>query len=262
MSIRGNVLVAKYQVYRDVAGKFRFRLRAANNKIVAVSQAYERKAGCINGVKSVQNNCGAPIEDKTTGAETLPHPKYEVFADAASKYRFNLSASNGEIIAASEAYETKQNCLRGIEAMQKSCGADIEDLTLKQPLEKVTEALMAPVSGAADTNLMMDCPPTSVESKTIVTFKGKLTNTKTGHGIGKAKIDICERDRSFMSDDVLASGITDNDGKFKIEWKAYQQDWWDDSVEVYARFVGSENYNSSTTDVYRIRVLVHLKRKT
>jgi len=30
-------MAAKYQVYRDVAGKFRFRLRAENNKIVAVS---------------------------------------------------------------------------------------------------------------------------------------------------------------------------------------------------------------------------------
>jgi len=254
-------LKAKYQVYRDIAGKFRFRLRAANNKIVAVSQAYERKAGCINGVKSVQNNCGAPIEDKTAGAETLPHPKYEVFIDAASKYRFNLSASNGEIIAASEAYETKQNALGGIEAMQKSCGAEIEDLTAKQPLEEVTEPLMAPAAGAADTNLMMDCPPTSVESKAIVTFKGKLTNTETGHGIAEAEIDICERDRSFMTDDVLASGMTGNDGKFKIHWKAKQQDWWDDSVEVYARFEGSEKYNASTTDVYRIKVLIHLKRK-
>lgn len=253
---------AKYQVYRDIAGKFRFRLRAINNKIVAVSQAYERKAGCINGVKSVQNNCGAPIEDKTAGAETLPHPKYELFTDAASKYRFNLSASNGEIIAVSEAYATKQSGMMGIEAVQKSCGAEIEDLTVKQPMEKVTDALMEPAAGAADTNLKMDCPPTSVESKTMVMFKGKLANTETGKGIAEAGINLYEKDRSFMSDDVLASGITDNDGKFKIQWKAKQQDWWDDSVEAYARFEGSENYNPSQTDPYRIRVLVHLKKKT
>ncbi|MCJ7721663.1 DUF1508 domain-containing protein [Candidatus Bathyarchaeota archaeon] len=48
---------AKYQVYKDTAGKFRFRLRAANNKIVAVSEAYERKTSCINGVKSVKKMC-------------------------------------------------------------------------------------------------------------------------------------------------------------------------------------------------------------
>jgi len=83
-----------YQVYKDTAGKFRFRLRAANNKIVAVSEAYESKASCINGVKSVQNNCKSKIEDKTIKAEPLQHPKYEVFTDIASKFRFNLSAPN------------------------------------------------------------------------------------------------------------------------------------------------------------------------
>jgi len=50
-------LTEKYQVYKDRTGKFRFRLRAANNKIVAVSEAYESKASCMNGVKSVQTNC-------------------------------------------------------------------------------------------------------------------------------------------------------------------------------------------------------------
>ena len=58
-----NILKAKYQVYRDIAGKFRFRLRAANNKIVAVSEGYERKEGCMNGVKSLQKNCDSKIED-------------------------------------------------------------------------------------------------------------------------------------------------------------------------------------------------------
>ena len=112
-------MTAIYQVYKDTEGKFRFRLRAANNKIVAVSEAYESKASCINGVKSVQANCGSKVEDKTVGAATLPHPKYEVFTDVASKFRFNLSASNGEIIAASEAYETKEGCMNGIEAVRR-----------------------------------------------------------------------------------------------------------------------------------------------
>ena len=108
-----------------MAGKFRFRLREVNNKIVAVSEAYESKAGCINGVKSVQGNCNSHIEDKTVEAEKLSNPKYEVFMDIASKFRFNLKASNEEIIGASEAYETKQNVLRGIEAIQNSCDAEI-----------------------------------------------------------------------------------------------------------------------------------------
>ncbi len=66
-----NYLSAKYQVYRDMAGKFRFRLRAANNKIVAVSEAYESKAGCMNGVRSVQSNCNSHVDDRTIEMEKL-----------------------------------------------------------------------------------------------------------------------------------------------------------------------------------------------
>ena len=252
---------ARYQVYRDTAGKFRFRLRAANNKIVAVSEAYERKVGCMNGVKSVQKNCGSKIEDKTIGAETLPHPKYEVFTDVASKFRFNLSAPNGEVIAISEAYETKQGCMDGIEAVKNSCDAEIEDLTTGQVLVEAPEAPAEPAVGALNTTLKMSCPPTSVDLNSIVTFQGKLANMDTGKGIGGAEIGIYERDRSFMSDDVLVSGMTNKDGDFKIDWKAKQQDWWDDSVEVYARFEGDEKYNPSKTDPYRIRVLFYLKKK-
>ena len=96
---------AKYQVYKDKSGKYRFRLRAPNNKIVAVSQAYETKANCINGIKSIQANCCSHIEDKTAGMEKLTNPKYEVFIDDAHEYRFHLKASNGEIIK--KAYHKK-----------------------------------------------------------------------------------------------------------------------------------------------------------
>ncbi|MGD9131124.1 MAG: YegP family protein [Candidatus Bathyarchaeota archaeon] len=252
---------AKYQVYKDIAGKFRFRLVAANNKIVAVSEAYESKAGCMNGVKSVQKNCDSKIEDTTIGAETLPHPKYVVFTDVASKFRFNLSAPNGEIIAASEAYESKQGCMNGIEAVQKSCDAEIDDLTVDQVMEEVAEAPMQPAAGAVDTTLKMSCPPTSVDLNSIVTFEGKLMTSDASKGVGDAKIDIYERDRSFMGNDVLVSGMTNKDGDFSIDWKAKQQDWWDDSVEVFARFGGNEKYNPSQTDTYRIRVLFYLRKK-
>jgi len=46
----------KFEIYTDSAGKFRFRLRAPNNEIIAVSEAYEAKASCENGVQSVKTN--------------------------------------------------------------------------------------------------------------------------------------------------------------------------------------------------------------
>ena len=123
----------KYQVYRDVAGKFRFRLRAENNQIVAVSEAYESHAGVLNGVTSVQSNCGSGIEDMTIEGTRITNPKYQVFYDKSCGYRFHLNAKNGEIIAASEGYETKDGCMNGIKAVQASCNAEIEDLTVKKP---------------------------------------------------------------------------------------------------------------------------------
>jgi uncharacterized protein YegP (UPF0339 family) len=50
------VAKAKFELYKDTAGKFRFRLRATNNEIIAVSEAYESKASALNGIKSVREN--------------------------------------------------------------------------------------------------------------------------------------------------------------------------------------------------------------
>lgn len=119
----------KFQVYKDAAGKCRFRLRADNNKIVAVGEAYEQHAGCLNGIKSIQKNCGAKVEDVTVEGQRFSNPKFQVYKDTAGKFRFRLNARNGEIIADSEGYETKDACLDGIKVVGQSCDAIIEDLT-------------------------------------------------------------------------------------------------------------------------------------
>lgn len=46
------------------------------------------------------------------------------------KFRFALHAANGEIIATSEHYNSKQSCKSGIEAVRKqAAGAVVEDQT-------------------------------------------------------------------------------------------------------------------------------------
>ena len=49
----------KFEVYQDGAGRFRFRLRAKNGEVIAVSEGYKAKASCLNGVKSVVRNSAA-----------------------------------------------------------------------------------------------------------------------------------------------------------------------------------------------------------
>jgi len=57
---------AQFEIYKDASGQFRFRLRAANNEIIATSEAYTTKAGCKNGIESVKENAPvAVIEDLT-----------------------------------------------------------------------------------------------------------------------------------------------------------------------------------------------------
>ena len=51
----------KFEVYEDKAGEFRFRLKATNGQIIAVSEGYKAKASCMNGIESVKKN--APEAD-------------------------------------------------------------------------------------------------------------------------------------------------------------------------------------------------------
>ena len=46
----------KFEVYTDKAGEFRFRLKARNGEIIATSEGYKAKAGCMNGIESVKKN--------------------------------------------------------------------------------------------------------------------------------------------------------------------------------------------------------------
>ena len=46
----------KFEVYTDKAGEFRFRLKATNGQIIAVSEGYTTKAACVNGIESVKKN--------------------------------------------------------------------------------------------------------------------------------------------------------------------------------------------------------------
>jgi hypothetical protein len=48
--------------------------------------------------------------------------KFEVYQDRAGKYRFRLKASNGEVVAQGEAYETKASAKAGCEAVQRAAG--------------------------------------------------------------------------------------------------------------------------------------------
>ncbi|UCR90181.1 YegP family protein [Mycetocola spongiae] len=46
----------KFELYTDKAGEYRFRLKAANGEVIAVSEGYKAKASALNGIESVRKN--------------------------------------------------------------------------------------------------------------------------------------------------------------------------------------------------------------
>ena len=59
----------------------------------------------------------------------MPEPVFEWYVDKKGKYRFRLKAGNGEIIATSEGYGSKDGVVGGIESVKKNA-----------PIAKIVEA--------------------------------------------------------------------------------------------------------------------------
>ena len=52
----------KYELYKDKAGEFRFRLKAANGEIIGKSESYKAKASAKKGIASIAKNApDAPV---------------------------------------------------------------------------------------------------------------------------------------------------------------------------------------------------------
>ena len=51
----------KFEIYVDKGGEYRFRLKARNGEIIAVSEGYKAMAGCKNGIESVKKNADSDI---------------------------------------------------------------------------------------------------------------------------------------------------------------------------------------------------------
>lgn len=114
---------------KETASGFKFSLKATNGQVILDSEVYTTKTACLNGIKSVKNNCVGGIEDLTVEPIVeVKHPKFELYKDKAGEYRFRLKAKNGEIIGTSEGYKSKDSAENGIESVKKNApDAEIEE---------------------------------------------------------------------------------------------------------------------------------------
>jgi uncharacterized surface protein with fasciclin (FAS1) repeats/uncharacterized protein YegP (UPF0339 family) len=119
-----------FEVLYDAAGRFRFHLKAANGQIIAVSQSYGTKESALKGIASIKKNAPiAKIADFTAGG-TMPESThragivqdtvFEIQFNAPDRFRFHLKAANGQIIAVSQSYLSKQSAENGIASVKKN----------------------------------------------------------------------------------------------------------------------------------------------
>ena len=110
-------MAAKFEIFEDKAGEFRFRIKAGNGEIILASEGYVQKASAENGIESVKTN--APNDDRYERRETK-----------SGGYMFNLKASNGQVIGTSESYTSASARDNGIESVKRNApDARVEDLT-------------------------------------------------------------------------------------------------------------------------------------
>ncbi|MEM9971529.1 MAG: YegP family protein [Pseudomonadota bacterium] len=111
-------MAGKFEIYKDKAGEFRFRLKAGNGQIILASEGYKAKTSCKNGIESVRKN--SQSDDRFERRETKT-----------GKARFNLKAANGQVIGVSESYESTKARDNGIASVAKNApDAKVDDQTL------------------------------------------------------------------------------------------------------------------------------------
>ena len=110
-------MAGKFEVFKDKKGETRFRLKSGNGQVILASEGYKRKSSCMNGIESVRKN--SQMDARFDRTETK-----------GGKARFNLKASNGQVIGTSESYESTSARDNGIASVAKNApDAKLDDQT-------------------------------------------------------------------------------------------------------------------------------------
>ena len=99
--------MGKFVITLRKNGEFQFNLKATNGQVILTSEGYTTKTACLNGVESVRKN--APLEER-----------FEVKVAKNGKPYFNLMATNGQVIGASQMYASERTMLAGIRSVMRN----------------------------------------------------------------------------------------------------------------------------------------------
>jgi uncharacterized protein YegP (UPF0339 family) len=109
----------KFEVYKDSAKEFRWRLKAGNGEILATAgQGYKAKADCKKSADRIKEEAAT---DKL---------KFETYEDKAMEHRWRCKASNGQVVASSsQGYKAKADCEHAIDLIKKgAANAEVEEV--------------------------------------------------------------------------------------------------------------------------------------
>lgn len=109
-------MAGKFEVYKDKAGEFRFRLKAGNGETILTSEGYSSKSAAMNGVESVKKNGGNPDRFEKTETDS-------------GKFRFALKAANHQVIGVSQNYASASGRDNGVKAVGRAAdGAKVVEV--------------------------------------------------------------------------------------------------------------------------------------
>jgi large subunit ribosomal protein L21 len=121
-----------FEIHEDKAGKWRWRLRARNAELVAMSdQGFASKAGVIKALDVVRRNVAeaegheeAPTGDDAADARNIKG--FEIYEDKSGHWRWRLRASNGELLAIPEqGFASKAGVVKALDVVRRNV-ADAE----------------------------------------------------------------------------------------------------------------------------------------
>lgn len=93
----------KLDLWQSTDGQWRFHVVSGNGRTLLTSEGYTSRTGALGGVLSVLDNGVDPA-------------RYDLNQTASGRYNLRLRAGNNEIIASTQAYSTKSNATRAIDA--------------------------------------------------------------------------------------------------------------------------------------------------
>jgi len=107
----------RFEIYKDKAGEFRFRLKAGNGQIILASEGYAQRPSADGRISEVRRNASDDAQ-------------YERKETASGHFRFNLKAANGQVIGTSDTFTSSAARDEAIATVKKTAAdADTIDLT-------------------------------------------------------------------------------------------------------------------------------------